>query len=175
MQKILSWYGKYREKEGNGWSPWVLQCETHKPRSSNLPRCPSLCSSPAAGLPRRLSEGCTCSTFWTLELFSVFLVDLAQSYLPVELIQSEDQIPALNKQFLAQFNSQQFGRWASRDFLQTLRIKLFPESQSWANLLVTAWPCGLFPRTDLLTLLSSQSYYSKCFPSGLQAQCILAL
>lgn len=39
----------------------------------------------------------------------------AQNYSQVEWIQSEDQIPSLNKQFLAHLNSQQFGCSASTE------------------------------------------------------------
>lgn len=150
--------------------------DIYKPHSSICPRLLLLCSNPTVGPERTLSDGCSCIswrlwhfTFLTLELFWVFLMNIAWSYSQVELIQSEDQIPALNNQFLPHLNSQQFWCWASteisyRHYRSNSSQNLSPEptcySQRgpvvfpWNTSFNTSSPCNL-PIQNVFEVVSS--------------------
>lgn len=157
-------------------SPWVLQREIHKTYNSGCPRLLLLCSNPTVGPERTLSDGSSCIIwrlwcfiFSTLELFWVFLMNTAWSYSQVELIQSEDQIPALNNQFLPHFNSQQFWCWAStevsyRHYRSYSSQNLSPESNCFSHRGPVVFPLNTSFNAPLLAIFLFKMF-SKWFPA----------
>lgn len=104
-----AWASMEIKKERSGMAGGrVLQCETHKPQSSTLPRHPWLCSSPAAGLPGG------CHRLLLPKFGPGSLLSLPCESSPVTCKQNRFNV-RITKQFLTQFDTQQFGCWVSTE------------------------------------------------------------